>query len=242
MTYSVTFTNASYSYGKKPAVRDVTATIAPGTITGLLGRNGSGKSTLAMMMCGHLKARGTVLVDGDSPWENPTIMPNAALVSDATSIFLDSKLARTHELWRALRPHWSEDLYRELMDQWGLRERDTYSSLSRGQQSAFTAALGLASRSPLTIFDEVHLGMDVVVRHEFYDTMLAEFVNHPRTIVLSSHLVGEIENLVSDVLILDRGTVAAAGAADDVRAAHGTDGTHASLTDVLISLTGRTKK
>lgn len=239
MAYSAVMHDVTFSYGRKPAVRGVTAEVPAGTITGLLGRNGSGKSTLAMLLAGQLKAGGSLAVDGESPWENPSLMPNIVLVSDSTSIFLDSKLSRTHDLWRRLRPGWSEDLYRDLMDQWGLAETDSYAYLSRGEQSAFTAALGLASRGSLTIFDEVHLGMDVVVRQEFYDALIKEFVDHPRTIILSSHLVDEIENLIEDVLIIDRGQVIASGAADDLRAAHGTGGSLASLTDVLINLTGR---
>lgn len=242
MTYSVSMKDVSHSYGKKKALDGVTAEIPAGTITGLLGRNGSGKSTLAMLLAGQMKAGGELLVNGGSPWECPERMPNVTLVSDSTSIYLDSKLSRSADLWRNIRPNWSEVLYEDLMEQWGLSPQDTYSALSRGQQSAFIAALGLASRSPLTIFDEVHLGMDVVVRQEFYDTMLAEFVSHPRTFILSSHLVSEIENLIEDVLILDRGKLIAAGPADDLRAEYGSDGKQASLTDVLVTLTGRGRK
>lgn len=242
MTYPISMTHVSYSYGSTQALNDITADIPAPTITGLLGRNGSGKSTLAMLLSGQLKAEGELLVNGASPWECPQRMPNTTLVSDSTSIYLDSKLSRTADLWRNIRPNWSGGLYEELMDLWGLRPKDTYASLSRGQQSAFVAAIGLASRSPLTIFDEVHLGMDVVVRQEFYDTMLAEFVSHPRTFLLSSHLISEIENLVEDVLILDRGALIAAGSADDLRTEHGVHGKQVSLSDVLINLTGRGKK
>lgn len=239
MTYPISLNDVSYAYGKNHALNEVTTEIQAGTITGLLGRNGSGKTTLGMLLAGQLKATGTLRVKDEDPWENPELMPNTVLVTDSTSIFLDSKLNRTTELWRLIRPNWSEDLYEELMDLWGLDGKKTYSSLSRGQQSAYIATLGLASRGKLTIFDEVHLGMDVVVRQEFYDTLLREFAHHPRTIILSSHLVPEIENIVEDVLIIDRGSVVAAGNADDLRTQHGSDGRQATLTDVLIGLTGR---
>lgn len=239
MTYAISMTDVSYSYGKKQALKNISAEIPAGTITGLLGRNGSGKSTLAMLLSGQMKAGGRLTVGGRDPWEDPEIMPNTVLVSDSTSIFIDSKLKRTAELWSLVRPNWDADLYGDLMTMWGLSEKDNYSSLSRGQQSAFTAALGLASRADLTIFDEVHLGMDVVVRQEFYDTMLEEFASHPRTIILSSHLVGEIENIIEDVLIIDRGELVASGNADELRIKHGTDGKQATLTDVLIGLTKR---
>lgn len=239
MTYSVSMKDVSHYYGRKKALDGVTAEIPAGTITGLLGRNGSGKSTLAMLLAGQMKAQGTLLVDGESPWESPDRMTNTTLVSDSTSIFLDAKLSRTADLWSISRPNWSAELYTELLDLWGLHPNNTYSALSRGQKSAFVAAIGLASRSALTIFDEVHLGMDVVVRQEFYDVMLSEFIDHPRTIILSSHLVSEIENLVEDVMILDRGALLASGTADELRAAHGTDTKQASLTDVLVNLTGR---
>jgi len=90
--------------------------------------------------------------------------------------------------------------------------------LSRGQRSALGAAIGLASRAPLSLFDEVYLGMDAPTRYAFYAELLADYVAHPRTIVLSSHLIDEIERLFEHVVILDHGRVLIADAADALAA------------------------
>ncbi|MFY9263510.1 MAG: ABC transporter ATP-binding protein [Actinomycetaceae bacterium] len=238
--YGVELINAGYSYRKTRAVVDVTTTIAPGSITGLLGRNGSGKSTLAMMIAGQLKARGQILANGESIWENPNVMPNIALVSDSPAVFVDQRLTDTIALWTDSRPTFAPEVALKLLDVWEINTKKHPEKLSRGQQSAFYAALGIASRSPLTIFDEVHLGMDAVIRREFYDALLQDYVAHPRTIVMSSHNVEEIEDLLENVLILDAGRLVVSGSADDVRAAHSTPGRVASLVDVLAATRNRT--
>ena len=237
--YDISATNLSFSYRRgRPALSNVTWRVEPGTITGLLGRNGSGKSTLAALLAGHMVAGGELRVGGRAPFEARETMAGVALVGDHPAVRWDAKLSETLDLWAATRRDWSAELAGTMLDTWGLRPHaDIPAKLSRGQQSAFFATLGLASRAPLTIFDEVHLGMDAVVRREFYDALLDDFVRHPRTIIISSHLISEVEDLLENVAFLHRGSIVAAGNSEEIRAAHSPDGAHASLTDVLISLT-----
>ena len=103
------------------------------------------------------------------------------------------------------------------MDRFELDPLTRPDRLSRGKRSAFGVVVGLAGRTPLTLLDEVHLGMDVPSRYAFYDVLLADWLEHPRTIVLSSHLIGEVERLLEDVVVLDRGTVLTASDADTLR-------------------------
>ena len=231
--YEVELRNVGYSYGRHQAVVDVSEIIEAGKITGLLGRNGSGKSTLGMLIAGQMKATGQVRVGGHNVWENPRIMPNVALVSDSPAVYEDSKLLNTVSLWEHVRPTFRRELVESLSDTWGIDLKKTPEKLSRGQKSAFYAALGVGSRAPLTIFDEVHLGMDAVLRRDFYDALLQDFIAYPRTVIISSHNVDEIENLIENVMIMDAGRIVASGTADDVRAAYSTAGRVASLTDVL---------
>ncbi|MDP9806107.1 ABC-2 type transport system ATP-binding protein [Trueperella bonasi] len=237
--YTVEMTNVGYKYGRTPAVVDVTATIEAGKITGLLGRNGSGKTTLEMMIAGQLKATGTVRVGGQAVWENPRIMPGVALVSESPAVYEDSALANTISLWEHVRPTFQRDVVERLLDAWEINPKKAPEKLSRGQKSAFYAALGIGSRAPLTIFDEVHVGMDAVLRRDFYDVLLHDFIAYPRTIIISSHNVDEIENLIENVIILDGGRVVEAGSADDVRAAYSGPDRLASLTDVLAAINTR---
>ncbi|GAB49118.1 putative ABC transporter ATP-binding protein [Mobilicoccus pelagius] len=127
--------------------------------------------------------------------------------------------------------------FTSLLEAFEVPERRTPAKLSTGGRAALRAAFALATRAEVTVLDEVHLGMDAVTRRAFYDALLADYAAHPRTMILSSHLLEEIQPLVEDVVVLDRGRVVAAGEVDDVRRAHSRGDSLASLTDVLVDLT-----
>jgi ABC-2 type transport system ATP-binding protein len=224
------------------ALADVSLTIRPGTITGLVGRNGAGKTTLLSLIAAlrPLQA-GAVRVGGRDVWEDPAVTSRVCLVRDAGGVLEDQRIRHTFRIQRALRPHWDEEYAVRLLERFGVPLRRTPESLSRGQRSILGAVLALASRAEVTLLDEVYLGMDAVARRMFYDELMADYLAHPRTIVLSSHLLDEVEDLFEDVVVLDRGRVVAASDADTVRQQHSTAGSLASLTDVLVHVsTGRT--
>ena len=115
------------------------------------------------------------------------------------------------------------------------------SRLSLGQRSALEAVVALACHCPVLLLDEIHLGMDVVVRRRFWDELLALYLRERPTVVVSSHQVDEIEDLLEDVVVLHHGRLVAAGTADELRAAHSRPGRGlASLADALIDLTSGT--
>ncbi|NLI19622.1 MAG: ABC transporter ATP-binding protein [Actinomycetales bacterium] len=227
----------THRFGAVAALTDVTLTVRPGTITGLVGRNGAGKTTLAALVAALRPVQaGSVLLDGAVPWESPAVTSRIHLVRDKGGVVEDERIRTTFAFAAMLRPHWDEDYAHALLDRFEVPFRRKPQQLSTGKRSALSAILGLASRSDLTIFDEVYLGMDAVARRMFYDELMADYVAHPRTIILSSHLLDEVEDLMEDVIVLDRGRVVAAGAADDVRRHHSRPDRLASLTDVLIAL------
>jgi ABC-2 type transport system ATP-binding protein len=205
-------------YGTTTALDTVSFTIRPGVVTGLLGRNGSGKTTaLSLMAAFRRRTSGTVLVDGEDPWENERVLAGTCLVRESGDVAQDQKLVDTLGFLQDRRPLFSRELADSLLDRFELDPRTRPDRLSRGKRSAFGVVVGLASRAPLTLLDEVHLGMDAPSRYAFYDALLADWLEHPRTIVLSSHLIGEIERLLEDVVVLDRGTVLAASDAQSLR-------------------------
>ena len=105
-----------------------------------------------------------------------------------------------------------------LMHYFELRGRMRYRHLSQGMASIFNFLCALACRADLTMLDEPVLGMDVTVRKAAYDILLREYTEHPRTFVVSSHLLSEIEGLLSDLILLERGVVVLHGGMDDIRA------------------------
>lgn len=210
------------SYGHVPALTDVTLDVAAGGIHALLGRNGAGKTTLLTTIAALRRpTSGQVLVDGEDPFENERVTEAVCLVRESGDVFTDERLRVTLRYLAEARPTWDADLADRLMQAFRLDPAAKPLSLSRGQRSAFGVVVGLASRCPLTMFDEVHLGMDAPSRQRFYDELLADYAAHPRTIVLSSHLINEIEHLVESVVILGNdGRVRLTEATETVRS-HG---------------------
>ncbi len=195
-------------YGRTTALDAVDLTVPAGSITGLLGRNGSGKTTLASVAAAFRRpTAGTLLVGGQDPWENEDLLPRVLLVRECGDV-LDSETLRTNLRYTAdCRPAFSQDVAERLLDRFALDPGTKPRRLSRGQRSAFGIVLAVATRADLTILDEVHLGLDAPSRYAFYDALLEDYVEHPRTVVLSSHLIGEVERLLEHVVVLDHGRV-----------------------------------
>ncbi|WP_277211128.1 ATP-binding cassette domain-containing protein [Isoptericola croceus] len=209
------------------ALDEVGLTIRPGIITGVLGRNGAGKSTMMALLAAFLRpTAGTVRLGPESttggtdawedPWENAWVTSNVQLVRESGDLQDDEKLSETLKYYADLRPHWDADLAARLLDLFEVNPRKKPAALSRGKKSAVGATIGLAARAPLTIFDEVYLGMDAPTRYAFYDEILTDYAAHPRTVLLSSHLVEEVERLFEDVIVLDRGRLLLAETAEEM--------------------------
>lgn len=207
--YFVQTRDLGVRYDEVEALRGVTLDLAAGGIYGLLGRNGSGKSTLLSTFAAlRGPTSGAVLVNGEDPMENERLMRSICLIREGGDVITDEKVSATLRLVADIRPHWDADYAGALLDTFEVPTNRRPNKLSRGQRSALAATIGLASRCPLTMFDEVHLGMDAPTRYRFYDALLADYVEHPRTLIISSHLVDEIAPLVESVVILrDRGVL-----------------------------------
>lgn len=215
----VTATNLTMRFGDVTALNDLNMEIRPGVITGLIGRNGAGKSTLLSLVAGLREPSfGQVLVDGETPFENPLAMADTQLVREGGDAFETDKVKDTFSWYADMREHWDQAFANKLIAGFGLNIDQNVENVSRGQRSMIGAIVGLASRAPLTIFDETYLGMDAVNRQMFYDALMADYLEHPRTIVISSHLISEVERMFEDVVMIDDGRLLMAGTADDIRA------------------------
>ncbi|MHA7133676.1 ATP-binding cassette domain-containing protein [Oerskovia turbata] len=219
--FGVELRDVRLSFGRaeeRPALDGLSLQIRPGTITGLLGRNGAGKTTaLSLIAAMRRPDAGTVLVDGEDPFENAWAMAGTQLVRESGDVFAATKVSDSLGYYAEMREHWDADLAARLADQFEIDLRKAPEDLSRGKRSALGVVIGLASRAPLTIFDEVYLGMDAPSRYAFYDALVEDYTEHPRTIVLSSHLIDEVERLFEDVVIVDQGRVLLAESAEAVR-------------------------
>ena len=235
----ISVTSLTYRYDDRhddgpAALEDVSFHVQAGTITGVLGRNGSGKTTLLSILANLLPATtGHVEVDGRPVFEDPTTAAATCLVRAASDL-PDDRVQAVFEFADALRPSFDLDRALQILARFDVPTDRSLTKLSTGHSSAVGIAYGLACRAPLTMLDEVHLGLDAPGRHRFYDLVLEEHDLHPRTWLLSTHLIEEAGRLFEDVLIIDRGRRLLHEPADDLRA-RGTTLTGAA--DVVETLT-----
>ncbi|MEU6739164.1 ABC transporter ATP-binding protein [Streptosporangium sandarakinum] len=193
-------------YGETTALDGLSFTLESGKIYGLLGRNGSGKSSLTSVLAAFRRqTSGEALVDGRPVFENADLTRRIGLVRDEGEAITIGTVEDALYFAEWLRPSWDADYARSLLETFGIPPKANVKAMSKGQRSALGVVVGLASRTPLTMFDEAHLGMDVPSRQAFHDALLADYMAHPRTFILASHLVEEAAPLFEEVLIIDRG-------------------------------------
>lgn len=205
-------------YRDAAALDDVSFRIEKDAIYGLLGRNGAGKTTLmSILTAQNFATEGRVRVFGEDPYENPRVLSRMCFVRESQKYPDDAKPAHAFAAAKIFFPNWDDDLAADLIRQFQIPVTRTIKKLSRGQLSAVGVVIGLASRAEITFFDEPYLGLDAVARQIFYDRLLEDYSSHPRTIILSSHLIDEVANLLERVIVLDGGRVVMDEDTDAVR-------------------------
>lgn len=231
---AVRLTGASRRFRRTQALDDLTVDIPRNAITGLLGRNGAGKTTLMSIIAGHDRpSSGSVRVFGADPFEDASTMSSISFVRDNQRYPEDFTLRQAIEVAPLFHAGWDADVADHLIEGFRLPRKTAIKKLSRGQASSLGIVLGLASRAPLTIFDEPYLGLDATARRFFYDTLMQDYLSHPRTILVSTHLIDEMEPLLEHVVIVDDGRLVRAAAADDLR---GSAATLSGLTPTVDTL------
>lgn len=218
MTTVVEVTDLTKTYGRVRAVDGVSFTLEQDRIYGLLGRNGAGKTTLmSLLTAQEFATRGTVEVFGHSPVENAGVLEQTAFIKESQKYPEDARVTHVFRSAPWFFANWDADFADRLAQEFRLPLDRRIKKLSRGQLSAVGVIVGLASRAPLTFFDEPYLGLDAVARQLFYDRLLSDYAEHPRTIVLSTHLIDEVSNLLEHVIVIDEGRILIDSAADDLR-------------------------
>ncbi|MEJ3747206.1 ABC transporter ATP-binding protein [Actinomycetes bacterium KLBMP 9797] len=219
MSLPVEVTDLTLRYGDTVAVDRLSLTLAGGKIYGLLGRNGSGKTSLLSMLAAFRRPTGgTVTVDGADPFENAALTRRICFARDRVDGQDTDRVRWVLDLAASLRPNWDAEYAEMLIKRFDLPLGKRVSALSRGAKSALSVTIGLAARAPLTIFDETYLGMDAPARYAFYDELLRDYMEHPRTVILSTHLIEEVGSLFEEVVIIDRGRLVAHDETEALRA------------------------
>ncbi len=210
--------NVSKLYGGIKALDQLSFTIEPNTITGVIGRNGAGKTTFLKIIAGFYSvSSGDVRVFSENPFNNLKVSSNLIFVDDNMVFPPWLNLAEILKASASFYPNWDGELAKRLFDYFDLNPKQLHHHLSKGMKSTFNMIIGLSSRCPITIFDEPTTGMDAAIRKDFYKALLKDYIAHPRTILFSSHLLNEIDSILENVLLIRNGSVALHVPIDDLK-------------------------
>lgn len=194
------------TFGDVTALDNVSFQIARNGICGLLGSNGAGKTTLMGIIAGHDRGdQGSVEVLGRKPFESAEVAAATSFIRDNQRYPDSYKLIHVLNIAGAFHTNWDGKLAEKLAKEFRIPVTTQIAKFSRGQQSALSIVIALASRAPITIFDEPYLGLDVASRQRFYELLMTDYARHPRTIIVSTHLVGEMEQMFDQAIILEEG-------------------------------------
>lgn len=206
MSNVVEVSQLTKSFGSVLAVNQVSFSIEANKIYGLLGRNGAGKTTIMQVITAQLfPSSGEVSVFGEAPYENSRVLSQICFVKDNQKYPNGYRVIDVLEQAALFFPHWDREYAFALIEDFRLPLKRRMKALSRGMLSTAGIIVGLASHAPLTIFDEPYLGVDAGARGIFYDRLLEDYAEHPRTVILSTHLIDEVNRLLEHILVIDQG-------------------------------------
>ncbi|WP_371592659.1 ABC transporter ATP-binding protein [Streptomyces virginiae] len=211
-------------YGRKEALSDCTLSVPSGRVVGLVGPNGAGKSTLLQLACGLIApTSGSIEVLGGRPASGPGQLAKVGFVAQDTPTYAGLSIADHLRLGARLNPGWDARPAEERIRQLGLDPAQKTGKLSggqRGQRAQVALTLAVAKRPELLILDEPVAALDPLARREFLQSLMEVVAEHGTTVVLSSHLVSDLERVCDHLISLVASRVQLSGDVDDLLATH----------------------
>jgi ABC-2 type transport system ATP-binding protein len=209
-------------YGRAWGLRDCTLEVPAGSIVGLVGPNGAGKTTLMELVVGLLEpTEGRVSVFGEaSRAHHPATLARVGYVAQDHPLYPDFSVADIFHLGAAMNPGWDQELAQARVDALGIPLKRKVKQLSGGQRAQISLTMALAKRAPLLVLDEPVSSLDPVARLDFMREVVAAAAGTGLTVIISSHVVAELERLCDWLIVLACGHLQLAGPADDLIAAH----------------------
>jgi ABC-2 type transport system ATP-binding protein len=208
-------------YGSRPALTDVTLAIPAGRVAGLVGPNGSGKSTLLNLASGMIApTAGTIEVLGARPAASAAQLAKVGFVAQDTPVYAGLSVGDHLRLGARLNPTWDGELARRRIDQVGLDPAQKAGRLSGGQRAQLALTMAAAKRPQLLIFDEPVASLDPLARRAFLQSLMEFVVELEVSVILSSHLLGDLERVCDYLVVLTSSRVQLAGEVEDLLGAH----------------------
>jgi ABC-2 type transport system ATP-binding protein len=196
-------------YGRRCVVNSLDLRVPTGSVYGLLGRNGSGKSTTIKMLLGFVNPdRGTASLLGDDAAElSPATRAKVAYIAEGHPFIRWMSIDEAVRFTRSFYPHWNGELLDQILDHFALPRRAKIRKLSNGQRAQVSLALAVAPDPELLILDDPTLGLDTVVRRDFLESLIQIIQRAGRTILISSHILADVERVADRIGILVDGVL-----------------------------------
>jgi len=196
-------------YGDTPVLRGISLNVQPGRIVGLIGPNGAGKTTAIKAILGLTSFDGELKVLGKDPrTERNELMNEVCFIADVAVLPRWIKVSQALDFVAGVHPRFDRKRAEEFLARTDIRPDRRVRQLSKGMVTQLHLALILAIDAKLLVLDEPTLGLDLLFRRSFYDTLLNDYFNKERTILVTTHQVEEIENILTDVIFIQRGEIA----------------------------------
>ena len=199
--------NLTRKFGDTTVLNGVNLCLDEPKIYGLLGRNGAGKTTLLRLITNYIQpTEGSITLDEQNVWENEKAQHQIFLVTE-TSYFAEMNAHKLIQLMSEIYPSFDKQQCLDYAKRFELDLNKKYTALSTGYKSVLRAVLSLSVHTPFLFLDEPTLGMDAFHRELFYKLLIESYSESPSCILLSTHLISEVEGLLENVIILDHGKV-----------------------------------
>ena len=206
MNSLVTARGVSKHFGSVRAVDDVSFEIERGRILGLIGPNGAGKTTLLKALLGLTDCEGDLSVLGLDPFrQRKKLMQNICFIADVAVLPRWIKVSQVLDYVEAIHPNFSRKRAEELLKQTKIKKGSKVKELSKGMVTQLHLSIIMAIDAKLLVLDEPTLGLDILFRKEFYANLLNDYFDEERTILITTHQVEEIENLLTDIMFINDG-------------------------------------
>ncbi|PJI08555.1 MULTISPECIES: ATP-binding cassette domain-containing protein [Clostridium] len=218
MAFALEVENLNKEFHAVKAVDDLSIKLEENKIYGLLGRNGAGKTTfLKLIVSQYVKDSGSIKAFGEETFENENALSKICFVNDEEMFSPYLKVKDIFKMAKLFYKNWDENYKEILLSKFELHENQKYGELSKGNRACVGIILALSSRAEITIYDESYSGLDEVAREIFYDELLKDYSENPRTIIFSTHFISEVNKIFESVIMIDKGKVKLFEDCDELR-------------------------
>ena len=214
----ITARGLAKSFGTTRALDGVSFTVRPGRIVGLIGPNGAGKTTALKALLGLTRFEGELSVLGLDPYrQRHRLMQDVCFIADVAVLPRWIRVHQLIEFVAATHPRFRREVCEHFLARSDVRKASRVRELSKGMVTQLHLALVMAIDAKLLVLDEPTLGLDILMRKQFYETLLNEYFDEQRTILVTTHQVEEVEHILTDLLFIDRGRIVLDAAMDQVQ-------------------------